>query len=249
VPFDGKTFNELLFKIVLSEVPRPSVLAPNLDPAFEAIILKAMAREVSDRFQTCEEFSGALRSYLEGNGVRLPDATGPMPALGVAAQAPHAPVAAHTGLGTGANWSKTDGQLPKKSNAGLVAALLGVGLLVVGGGAFAAYKVMHGSSAAAAASAAVTPPSAVTPPAAVVPSATVKVSEPPTPTAATPPVAETPPEPKPAALAPAAPSVAAKPSAVPIKPAAAHAAVAPRSAAAVKKPSSKPSGGSTDFGY
>src|SRR5882724_11203199 len=62
VPFEGKTFNELLFKIVLSEVPRPSVLAPNLDPAFEAIILKGMAREVTDRYQTCEEFAQDRKS-------------------------------------------------------------------------------------------------------------------------------------------------------------------------------------------
>jgi serine/threonine-protein kinase len=240
VPFDGKTFNELLFKIVLSEVPRPSVLAPNLDPAFEAIILKAMAREIGDRFQTCEEFSGALRNYLEGNGVRLPDATGPMPALG---GPPHVPVAAHTGLGTGANWSKTEGQLPKKSRAGLVAALLGVGLVVVGGGAFAAYKVTHGSSAA------LTPTAALTPPVAVEPSAAIKLSAPPTPTAATPPVVEPPPEPKPTTLVSASPSAAGKPSAAPFKPATAHPAAAPHIAAAVKKSSSKPNGGSTDFGY
>src|SRR6187549_3424850 len=51
VPFDGKTFNELLFKIVLSDAPLASTLAPNLHPAFDAIISKAMARDVSQRYQ------------------------------------------------------------------------------------------------------------------------------------------------------------------------------------------------------
>src|SRR5450432_1813157 len=77
VPFDGKTFNELLFKIVLSDPPRPRQLAPNLDPAFEAVILKSMAREVSERFQTCEEFSQALRDYQAGRGLPVADVTGP----------------------------------------------------------------------------------------------------------------------------------------------------------------------------
>ncbi|HEX3855433.1 MAG TPA: serine/threonine-protein kinase [Polyangiaceae bacterium] len=230
VPFEGKTFNELLFKIVLSEVPRPSVLAPNLDPAFEAIILKAMAREVTDRFQTCEEFAQALRDHQAGMGVFMPDATGPMPAI--AASAPMQPrLPTQGGLGTGANWSKTDGQtIPKKSNAGLVAALLGVGFLVIAGGAFAAYKVMHGGAAAAAAAGS----------AAVSASAVEKVAEPPSlPTAAapvvTPPAA---PSAAPKALTLAAKAGVGRPVNVP-----AHAP--PR---AVKKPGGKPSGG-TDFGY
>src|SRR5450755_1990864 len=236
VPFDGKTFNELLFKIVLSEVPRPSVLAPHLDPAYEAIILKAMAREVTDRFQTCEEFAQALRDHQAGMGMFMPDATGPMPAL--AASAPMQPrLPTQGGLGTGANWSKTDGQtIPKKSNAGLVAALLGVGFLVVGGGAFAAYKVMHGGSAAAAASATVSA------------SAVERVAEPPAVL--------------PVVTPPAAPSVASEPSAAPsTAPKAAVLAAkagagrpvsfpahAPPPAAPPAKKAGKPAGG-TDFGY
>jgi serine/threonine-protein kinase len=240
VPFDGKTFNELLFKIVLSEVPRPSVLAPNLDPGFEAIILKAMAREVTDRFQTCEEFAQALRDHQAGMGVFLPDATGPIPAL--AASAPMQPrLPTQGGLGTGDNWSKTDGQtIPKKSNAGLVAALLGVGFLVLGGGAFAAYKVMHGGSSAAAASATVSA------------SPVERVAEPPAvPTAAVPVVTPS-----------AAPSVASEPSLAPSaapkaavlaakagagRPVSFPAHAPPPAAPPAKKPS-KPAGG-TDFGY
>jgi len=239
VPFDGKTFNELLFKIVLSDVPRPSVLAPHIDPGFEAIILKAMAREVGDRFQTCEEFAQALRDYQAGMGVFLPDATGPMPAIGRAAPPMQPHVAAQSGLGTGVNWSKTDGS-PKKSNAGLVAALLSVGFLVVGGGAFAAYKMTHGSGAAAATSAAVSA------------SAVEKVAEPP---AAPAPLVVPPP-----VTPPATPSATAQPSAAPSTPtkvaakaiaprpvnAPAHAA--PAAPAGPKKPGGKAAGG-TDFGY
>ena len=52
VPFDATTFNQLLFKIVLDDVPRPEVLQPDLDPAFASLISKAMARDVNQRFRT-----------------------------------------------------------------------------------------------------------------------------------------------------------------------------------------------------
>ena len=248
VPFDGKTFNELLFKIVLSDAPAPRTLAPNLDPAFEAIIMKAMAREVTQRFQTCEEFSQALRDYSAGRGVPLADATGQLPAVNAVAPAVSQavslmgpqPAGGHGGLSTGANWSNTGAHLPKRSNAPLVAALLGVGCLVLGGGAFAAYKVMHSSSAAAppAPSASVEPKAELT-----APQAPPSVTEPAAPSAAVPP-APGPSDP----VASAAPS--AKAVEVPVKAAAvrpnpaAHVAARPNNAAAPKK-----KGGATDFGY
>jgi serine/threonine-protein kinase len=233
VPFDGKTFNELLFKIVLSDPPAPRQLAPTLDPAFEALILKAMAREVGDRFQTCEEFAQALRDYQAGRGMPLADVTGPMPAFGVAANAQQVAVKAQ--LATGANWSKTDGEVPKHSNAGAFAILGVVGVLVLAGGAFAAVKVMHSGSAAAVPSA----------------SAAERTTSEPVPTA----VAPATPSAAPSAVATAAPlsTSGAKAAAVVEKPVvvahppAGHAAAAhpPKKAGG----SAKSTGGGTDFGY
>src|SRR6478736_9284908 len=152
VPFDGKTFNELLFKIVLSDAPLARQLAPNLDPAFEAIITKAMARDVAHRYQTCEEFADALRAFQAGRGASIADRSGQVATLPIEMPAVSQPVPRGVGLSTAANWSNTGMHIPKRSNAPLVAALLGGGLLILGGGAFAAYKVMHGSEATAAAS-------------------------------------------------------------------------------------------------
>jgi serine/threonine-protein kinase len=228
VPFDGKTFNELLFKIVLSDPPRPRQLAPNLDPAFEAIILKAMSREVGDRYQTCEEFVQALRDFQAGHGMPVADMTGPMPAFGVASNPPQ--VAAKSGLSTGANWSKTDGEIPK-SNAGLVAALVAGGVLILGGGAFAALKVMHSGSANAApsASASERPPEVATalPP--------VEVPPPPSATAEA------------AATSGSAQAKAALSKAVVAHPPAGHTAAPrpPKKAGGAKATT----GGGTDFGY
>ncbi len=228
VPFDGKTFNELLFKIVLSDPPQPRQLAPNLDPAFEAIILKSMAREVGDRFQTCEEFAQALRDFQAGRGMPLADVTGPMPAFGVAPAVPQ--LAAHGGLSTGANWSKTDGRIPK-SNVGLVIALVAGAVLVLGGGALAAVKVMRNSSASA------------------MPSASVaeKPTSEPTPTVqapATPTVSVTPPPPSATAEAKAD---ATRAKAVVARPPAGH--TTPRPPKKTGGGAKATTGGGTDFGY
>jgi len=254
VPFDGKTFNELLFKIVLSDAPSPRNLAPDLDPAFEALIAKAMARDVSQRFQTCEEFSRALRDFQRGLGHTVADVTGPFAASPLSASGVSEPLA-HGGLSTSANWSNSGTHALKRSNAPMIAALLGVGLLVLGGGAFAAFKVMQGSSPVAATSAAAsgdavakTPPTAITPstPLVTLPSAgdTAFATSPSAPVSASnKPEAGPPPRPPlarqslaaRAAPRPAAPAVAAPP---PVGP-------APTAAPAKKKNSSS----TTDFGY
>ena len=238
VPFDGKTFNELLFKIVLSDAPPPRQHAPNLDPAFEALIMKAMARDIAQRFQTCEEFAQALRDYQAGKGISLADVTGPSPVF----VAPRAvPAVSQGGLGTGANWSNSGVQAPRKSKAGLFAALAPAAVLVLGGGAFAAYKAMQGAPAPAASGSAPSVSVAEQPPSAPLPAKPVEpvasVANSPEPVA-----------PSTASAAPAKPVLAARPAVA--AHAAAHAvarpapAPAPAPAAPAKRKSS-----TTDFGY
>jgi hypothetical protein len=262
VPFDGKTFNELLFKIVLSDAPLARQLAPHLDPAFEAIISKAMARDVAQRFQTCEEFADALRAYQRQRGTSLADASGQVPMVPIALPAVSQPAPRGVGQSTAASWSNTGMHVPKRSNAALVAALLGGGLLVLGGGAFAAYKVMHGSGATAAASAGpsaetevkaptqVTTPTQVTAPPEVIPSPlpadTVSA---PTPSASKPPEATATAKAAPARvtgggrIAPrATPPAVAPPPVAPPPPVVA--APPPTATAKKKNPNS-----TTDFGY
>jgi eukaryotic-like serine/threonine-protein kinase len=65
VPFSAETFNELIFRIVLESPPPVESFVPNLDPAFTAIIHKAMAREAGARFQTAEEFRAILQYWGE----------------------------------------------------------------------------------------------------------------------------------------------------------------------------------------
>jgi serine/threonine-protein kinase len=270
VPFDAGTFNQLMFKIVLSDVPTPESLVPDLDPAFASVISKAMARDVNVRFQSSQDFVRAIDDWLaHGAAVSTPPPGAqrgqqpsiPADARGALAGVTRAGVAARAGTpepsggaGTAGTWatSQVNEQAPKKSgNSGaLIAALVG-GLVVVGGAAFALLGGKKDTTPATTPAAAVAAPAAV--PQATTPAAVTAEAKP-APTQAV--------EPTTKATAPAAPSVAPVPSAVPVASAAAtapapataavtpHAAVKPVQHAAARpaKPS-KPGNSTPDFGY
>jgi eukaryotic-like serine/threonine-protein kinase len=72
VPYQAETFNELLFKIVLEVAPPPQVYVPDIDPEFAGIIMRAMAREPEQRYQSCAEFASALQSFTAARSSALP---------------------------------------------------------------------------------------------------------------------------------------------------------------------------------
>jgi len=253
VPFDGDTFNELMFKIVLSN-PRPlSQVAPGLDPRLVALVERAMARDIALRFQSADDMIRAIDAYFGGEGVEPPPPTvaspvAASPGFGSAAGAPAAP-----GLPTGNTWAASHADIPKNSSAPAYL-IAGLAVLLLAGGAFAAYQKFGGkpaanpdkpeTAAAATPSAPAESPSApssapaasaaeVTPPAVVV-----------EPTVATKPAESA----KPAGLEP--PNKPAPSHAVvqPVKPVAARPAAA-KPAAVVAQP--KPAGAKPvrDFGY
>ena len=276
VPFDAGTFNQLMFKIVLSEVPPPESIVPDLDPAFSSIISRAMTRDLTQRFQSTTEFIQALDSWMQsGAAVSVPPAADGVaaglafagsPGAGRAAMGSQANLnrsGAATGPGTSGNWASSQPDavptLPKKSNAGLIAALGAVGVVVMGGAAFAAYSVLGSKTEpAVAGSASGNPPSppaaaaeaksALPPPVAVIADAkSAAVAPPAAPagvdTAA--PIASDSAKPARPSAAPAArpASVSKAAASKPASPAGAK-PVAP----AAKPPVSKP-GGTPDFGY
>ncbi len=276
VPFDGATFNELLFKIVLSPMPMPRALVPEFDPAFETIIQKAMARAPDRRFQSAMEFIQALDVWHStGAAVTVPppEETG----LGVTGMTagPAVPVAGGTQIavtadgGTKGTWAQSDVVSPqKKSPAGLWIA--GAAAVVVIGGAIAGLTLGSNSAESTGDTqestvAAVAVPSA---PPADVPVAPPQVAPIPDPEPATsaPPAASDVPPPEGSATAQAAapspePPPPTKPTAAvpapkpvkvsrpaPVKPAAPKPA-APKPPVAAPKPAPAPKSGSPDFGY
>jgi eukaryotic-like serine/threonine-protein kinase len=77
VPFEAETFNGLIMKIAFETPPPPEQLSADVDPAFGSLIAKAMAREPGERFESCEAFNAALKSWAEtGARVTLPPSAG-----------------------------------------------------------------------------------------------------------------------------------------------------------------------------
>ena len=70
--FPGQNVTTVMYKIV-HEPPMPlAVLQPGLDPAVEGIVLKALAKNPDQRFQTCREFAGALEIYCNRAMTAMP---------------------------------------------------------------------------------------------------------------------------------------------------------------------------------
>ena len=68
VPFTAESIHDLIFRIVLEAPPALESLRPGLDPAFLALVRKAMAREPAERFQTAAEMHAALAGWLAKAG-------------------------------------------------------------------------------------------------------------------------------------------------------------------------------------
>jgi serine/threonine-protein kinase len=251
VPFDAPTFNQLMFRIVLSEACPIERLAPDLNPAFATIVKKAMAREQAQRFESCRDFIRALQTWAQtGAGVEVPAQGGgeaylpdadPAQAAGVRTAVEFAATGIAQGPGftatpamskTNQAWANTQGPtavpsvvINEKSRAPLIAGALAAAVLLVGGGAAAFFKFKGSPVAEAPITAPQNAPVAAAQP----------VTPPPTPPVA--PAAEPAKAPEPAVHAEPAAASAALGSAAPIdatKPAAAEpTAAAPVAAAPI----------------
>jgi serine/threonine protein kinase len=79
LPFEGESFNDLMFKIALSDAPSALTYVPTLDPDFAAMIARAVARDPGARFATAQDFADALDTWMRKNkltdslSVSLPD--------------------------------------------------------------------------------------------------------------------------------------------------------------------------------
>ena len=65
LPFEGGLWT-VLYRVGQETPAPPTQLRPDLDPALEAILLKAMARQPADRYATARAFRQALESWLGG---------------------------------------------------------------------------------------------------------------------------------------------------------------------------------------
>ena len=65
-PFDADTPLAILMKHLNDPLPLPSKLDPSLPPSFEQIVLKALAKDPADRYQSAEEMLVAVQKMLQG---------------------------------------------------------------------------------------------------------------------------------------------------------------------------------------
>jgi len=80
VPFRGTTPHAVLHNVIYEPPLAPRQVNPNLSPALEGVILKAIAKQPEQRFQRGAEMSRAVRQALSGvapAGARLPPAPPP----------------------------------------------------------------------------------------------------------------------------------------------------------------------------
>ena len=71
LPFDGPDAVSVAMKQVQETPAPPSQVKPDIDPNLEAIILKAMAKNPTERFATAQEMRYALNDYLAGRAVNV----------------------------------------------------------------------------------------------------------------------------------------------------------------------------------
>jgi eukaryotic-like serine/threonine-protein kinase len=150
LPFEGESFNDLMFKIALSE-PQPLLaLVPSLDPEFCAIIGRAIARDPADRFPSAQEFADAVDGWARRNSlaedISLSESGDGFPAhpqlLGINSATLAGPVAAAEFKKTGndASWARSEADAHSKrrkgafvaggSVAGIAALCIGIALVV-----------------------------------------------------------------------------------------------------------------------
>ncbi len=128
-PFTADSPAALIRKIVDGDTPDPAALAPDLDPELRRIVLKMMARDPDQRYQTCYQVAGELASFVRSSG----DESAALPPV------PPPPV------GEEAHVAGATTPVPTRSGHGRTLAILAVALLVclavVAGGSMVAIKM------------------------------------------------------------------------------------------------------------
>ena len=60
LPFDGEAIGDLLVRLCTEPIPVPSQMVPDVPAGFDAFILRALSRDLTQRFQTVQEFADSL---------------------------------------------------------------------------------------------------------------------------------------------------------------------------------------------
>src|SRR6202790_4292768 len=163
-PFPGQNITTVIYKIVNEDPVPPRQIDPSIHPGISAVVMKALAKEPEQRYQSCREMLEDLRNYravasssnLQATGVlnnaNSPSSTLPLNAMmsgrGAVVEDPATSATVHS-LSTSA---ATPTQTPVVRRTGTIApvvppkkksmaATIFLGLLLVGVIAYGAYKL------------------------------------------------------------------------------------------------------------
>ncbi|MFZ2307637.1 MAG: serine/threonine-protein kinase [Rhodoferax sp.] len=144
-PFTGNS-TTIMFKVLHEEPLAPSLLNVALPATFDQVVKKAMAKNPDDRYQTAQEFAQAIHATLSAPAAQAAATDPDRTELSVPPVAPAKPVVAASPQPTpaAAPVAPPVGDIPHKSNAALVAAVV-AGVAVLGGGSY--FYLRGGNSA------------------------------------------------------------------------------------------------------
>lgn len=128
VPFDGEDAITVALKQVQEAPVPPSELVDGIDPVFERIVLKCMAKNPNDRFQSAAELRDVLEAWLSGNVVDITVPESSYADMTVKLRRPY-----RDGYGS----DDDEGNVSRKKPFVIAAIILGL-ILAIGGGAAAA---------------------------------------------------------------------------------------------------------------
>src|SRR5262250_1685209 len=74
-PFPGQNITTVIYKIVNEEPVPPRSIDPSIHPGISAVVMRALAKEPEQRYQTCREVLEDLRNYRAVAGAASPQAT------------------------------------------------------------------------------------------------------------------------------------------------------------------------------
>jgi serine/threonine-protein kinase len=67
-PFDGENYNQIMLSIITTTPTEPRDLVPEIPEPIEQVVLRAMAKDRDERYQTAAVFAESLRAALEEAG-------------------------------------------------------------------------------------------------------------------------------------------------------------------------------------
>lgn len=142
LPWSGEELGDLFIEICTDPIPVPSQIAPDLKPAIDQFVGRALTREMDKRFQSADELARALAAAVEAGDKKPEGATIGLASTAVAgparASSPASPLVndgagaphpAESTLGPSAN---TIGPVPSRPRSAWIALAVAGGALALG---------------------------------------------------------------------------------------------------------------------